>query len=212
MQLYLSSYRMGDRFQELLDMTGPRARVAVIANACDFIPDADRRAYAASVHDPIGDFRAAGLEAFDLDLRAWFGRGSELSAALAQVRMVWATGGNAFLLRRAMRQSGFDAAMRARRDDRDFVYGGWSAGAVVAGPTLTGLEAMDDPAQLAAGYDPEPVWEGLGLIDEVIVPHFQSEHPESEAAAQAAAALAAAGVPYRTLRDGEAMVVRTEAR
>lgn len=150
---------------------------------------------------------ANGIEAHDLDLRDHFWNPAGLEAALAGVDLVWAVGGNSFLLRRAMRQSGFDQILARRLAEDSLVYGGWSAGAVVAGSTLRGIELMDPPTVITPGYDPDPVWEGMGLVDYIIVPHFASEHPEAEAAAAAAAHLAAQGVPHRTLRDGEAIIV-----
>jgi len=206
MHLYLSSFRMGDRFQDLLDLAGPGARTAVISNAVDFIDLEDRRAYAAKVHDPAADFRQAGLDAFDLDLRDHFGRPESLAAALVGIRLVWCVGGNAFLLRRALRQSGFEAAIAGRAD---LIYGGWSAGACVAGSTLRGLELMDDPDLVVDGYAPAPVWEGLGLVDYAIVPHFESDHPEADAAARAHHYMTREGIPHRTLRDGDVIVSET---
>jgi dipeptidase E len=210
MRLYLASSRTGDAFPELLRMAGPGARVGVISNAVDFLPAADREAYARKVFDPIADFRDRGLDAYDLDLRAHFGRPQGLLAELERTRLVWAVGGNAFLLRRAMRQSGFDAIAPGLVWAERLVYGGWSAGACVAAPTLHGLQHMDDPSVLADGYDPEPVWEGLGLIDAAVVPHFRSDHLEAEAAGRAAAWMAEHGVPHRTLRDGDVLIQRGE--
>jgi dipeptidase E len=206
MRLYLSSDRLGDSFGELLAMADERARVAVISNAVDFIADADRQAYARNVFDPIGHFRAHGLEAMDLDLRAFFGQAEALAEELQSFQVVWAVGGNVFLLRRAMRQSGFDLVAPDLVRDGRLVYAGWSAGACVAGPTLRGLELMDDPAVVVTGYDPEPIWEGLGLIDVAIVPHFRSDHDEAEAADKAAAWMTAHGVAHRTLRDGDVLI------
>jgi dipeptidase E len=207
MRLFLSSFRMSDRVDRLLQMAGPGARCAVISNAVDFIPANARRAYLERIFDPIAHFRDHDVEAHDLDLRDHFWNPAGLEAALADVQMVWAVGGNSFLLRRAMRQSGFDQILARRLAEDSLVYGGWSAGAVVAGSTLRGIELMDEPDLVMPGYDPDPVWEGLGLVDYVIVPHFDSDHPEAEAAARTAGHLAANGVPHRTLRDGEAIIV-----
>lgn len=41
-----------------------------------------------------------------------------------------------------MRQSGLDHYLRDRSNDASFVYGGFSAGACVAGPTLRGVELV----------------------------------------------------------------------
>jgi dipeptidase E len=86
------------------------------------------------------------------------------------------------------------------------VYGGWSAGAAVAGRTLRGIDLMDDPTVVVGGYMTEPTWDGLGLVDYAIVPHFESEHPEAEAAQRAHAYMTANGIAHRTLRDGEVIV------
>src|SRR5690606_29223683 len=91
------------------------------------------------------------------------------------------------------------------------VYGGFSAGAVVAAPTLRGIDLMDDPAEVPAGYESQATWDGLGLIDYSIVPHFRSPHPESAAAERAARHMSSHGMRYRALRDGD-VIVWTETR
>lgn len=207
MRLYLSSFRMGDRFDELVAVLGPGAKVAVVSNALDFIPADARRAYARTGFDAQRVLIERGLDAFDLDLRSHFGAGQTLDAVLADVRLVWAVGGNAFLLRRAMRQSGFDRWLPSRLQEGTLIYGGWSAGAVVAGPDLDGIELMDDPAVIAEGYETTAVRDGLGLVDFTVVPHYRSDHPEAEAAERAAAFRRQRGLPFRTLRDGEVIVV-----
>jgi dipeptidase E len=209
-KLYLASWRTGDSFRELVRMAGPGGRVGVIANAADFIPTDEREAYRRKVHDPIAEFREHGLDAYDLDLRAYFRRPEALLAELERTTLVWATGGNAFLLRRAMRQSGFDALAPGLIWAGRLAYGGWSAGACVAGPSLRGLELMDNPEVVADGYPGAVVWEGLGLIDAAVVPHWRSDHPEAEAAEAVAAWMSASGVPHRTLRDGDVLIQNGE--
>lgn len=206
MRLYLSSHRFGDRFDLFRAMAGQGARVGVISNALDLVPQEQREAYARNVNDPLADLRDHGLAASDLDLRKYFAQPERLDAALGELDAVWALGGNAFLLRRAMRQSGFDdAGVRRIRDDA-LLYGGWSAGAVVAGPDLRGIELMDQPNDIAAGYDPAPLWDGLGLIGVHLVPHYDSGHAESPAAEKVTEYLLDHALPYRTMRDGDVLV------
>lgn len=207
MRLYLSSFRMGDDFQRLVEALPAGAAVAVVSNAADFIAPEDRAAYARNVFDPVERFRAHGLAADELDLRDYFGRPEALGSALAKVRLVWANGGNAFLLRRAMRQSGLDELLRKWVPEGRMIYGGWSAGAVVAGTTLRGLHLMDDAHQTVEGYDPAPIWDGVGLIDLALVPHFQSAHPEAVAAANATNWLTKQGIAFQALRDGEVLIL-----
>jgi len=89
------------------------------------------------------------------------------------------------------------------------VYGGWSAGVVVAAKSLRGIELMDDPTVVVEGYPrTDQPWDGLGLIDFMIVPHFESNHGEAPAAERAAAYMTANGIKHQTLRDGEVIIVR----
>ena len=87
------------------------------------------------------------------------------------------------------------------------VYGGFSAALVIAAPTLRGFEICDDPVAVPAGYRAEFSWDGLGLIPYSIVPHFRSDHPESAMMEDAARTMAEHGLPFRTLHDGEAIVI-----
>lgn len=208
MRLYLSSYRTQDTAGDLLDLAGGPCRAVVISNALDMIPLAERQAYARKIHDPVVELRDAGLDAVDLDLRDYFANPAALERDLADVGLVWAVGGNAFLLRRALRQSGLDVLLARRLADDSLAYGGWSAGACVAGSTLRGVHLMDEPELITPGYDREVIWEGMGLTPFAIVPHFASDHAEAQAADLAAAYMAAGAIPHRTLRDGQAILRR----
>ena len=51
------------------------------------------------------------------------------------------------------------------------------------------------------------IWEGLGIIDYVIVPHYKSVHLESEIMEEVVEYLIENKIPYKTLRDGEVIIV-----
>jgi dipeptidase E len=211
MRLYLSSYRIGDHAGSLLALLGSGKRIAVISNALDNISPTARAIFRDEVYDPHVELASLGLVSEDLDLRHYFGDAAALKQRLDGCDLVWTTGGNAFVLRRAMRQSGFDDIITDLLDRDQIAYGGFSAGAIVAAPSLRGIELMDDPTEIPDGYDPTPVWDGLGLIDHAIVPHFRSPHPESAAAERAVRRLCELGMRYRALRDGD-VIVWTETR
>jgi len=211
MRLYLSSYRIGDRAGSLLALLGNGRHAAVIENALDNISPAARELYRNGAYDPVAELGSLGIAATPLDLRQYFGDPEGLRARLAQFDLCWVTGGNAFVLRRAMKQSGFDDVIVDMLDNDEIVYGGFSAGAVVATPSLESIHLMDDPDEAPAGYDRETIWDGLGLIDHAIVPHYRSPHPESAAAERAVRHLCGRGLRYRALRDGE-VIVWTENR
>ncbi|MEU9065110.1 Type 1 glutamine amidotransferase-like domain-containing protein [Streptomyces sp. NPDC048430] len=88
-----------------------------------------------------------------------------------------------------------------------FVYGGYSAGACVAGPDLRGIDLIDDPAVLPDGYSSTVEPTCLGLVPLRIVPHWRSEHRDAPGAKRAAAYLAEAGLHHRCLHDGQAVSV-----
>lgn len=206
MRLYLSSYRIGDRAGSLLALLGNGKRAAIVENALDNISPAARDLYRNEAYDPVVEMGSLGIAAAPLDLRDHFGDPVGLRARLSQFDLVWVTGGNAFVLRRAMKQSGFDDVIVDMLDNDQIVYGGFSAGAVVAAPSLEGIHLMDDPDEAPASYHRDTVWDGLGLIDHAIVPHYRSPHPESASAERAVRHLCSRGLRYRTLRDGEAIV------
>jgi dipeptidase E len=203
MRLYLSSFDLGNRPDELVALAGAARRAAVIVNALDNAPDARARWLAAQT-DRLADL---GFSVVELDLRRYFGATDRLQQFVSGIDLVWINGGNAFILRRAMKQSGFDGLIKAAVARDDIVYAGFSAAAVIAFDSLKGLELVDDPADVPSGYDPDIVWEGLGLVPFAIAVHFKSDHPESQAVDREIAYYEAVGIPYRTLRDGEALIV-----
>ena len=205
MRLYLSSERLGERAGALLAMiTGPK--VAIIANGYDSASATARDIYRNEVYDPVAEFKTLGLEPYEVDLRAYFDDAASLRQRLDGFDLVWVMGGNSFVLRRAMKQSGFDTVIREMLATDAIAYGGYAAGAVVAGPSLRGLELMDDPFELPDGYDEPLIWSGLGLTPFAIVPHYLSSHPEAAAAEKVVSYMRARRTRFRAISDGEVIV------
>lgn len=206
MRLYLSSYRLGDHAERLVELSrnGP---IAIVGNALDFIPDDARRKYEVEVYDPRREFSDLGLDADDVDLRRYFGNPAKLADTLRKFALVWLIGGNAFLLMRAISQSGFGTVIRALLERDEIAFGGFSAGAVVAGPTLRGIDLIDDSSQLADGYEPQIIWDGLGLVDFTVIPHYRSDHPESHLADRAVAFMESNRLPFKAMADGDVFVL-----
>ena len=143
-----------------------------------------------------------GFSARELD-RCYYADFSTLASNLSQVDLVWATGGNAFVLREALHHSGLDTLIVDRIADDTLVYGGYSAGACVCAPTRRGLELVDDVNAVHS-----PMWDGLGLIDFSLAPHYGSPHPEAAAIDRVVKYFCTHDMPYRTIGDGEALIVR----
>ncbi len=145
-------------------------------------------------------FSSLDFEPVNIDLREYTGKTAELITKLRTCNLIWCAGGNSFSLRYAMKTSGFDEIIRTLLAE-GIAYGGWSAGAVVAGPSLRLIELMDDP-----GKAPEIVWEGLGLIPYFIWPHWDMEKylPLQKEALERMKHL-----PYESMvmRDGEVLII-----
>ena len=206
MRMYLSSFRMGDHPERLVALLDPPGPAAVIANAIDQAEAGERLEGVQRELDALAEL---GIDAEDLDLRDYFGAADRLAADLAGYRLVWVRGGNTFVLRHALAESGADEILTSLVARDALVYGGYSAGCCVLAPSLRGLELVDDPEAVGETYGVPPIWDGLGLLEYAFVPHVDSpDHPETEACGRLAEHYRAKGVAYRTLRDGEAIVVR----
>jgi dipeptidase E len=106
-----------------------------------------------------------------------------------------------------MKQSGFDLLIKNAVAHDEIVYAGFSAAAVIAFDSLKGLELTDDPEDVPSGYEADIVWEGLGFVPYALAVHFKSDHPESKSVDREIAFYEATGIPYRTLRDGDVLII-----
>ena len=205
-RLYLSSFRIGTRPDELLKLLGGRMRTALILNADDYKSAEDR---VTSLQREMDELRNLGLEPREIDLRDYFGKPGALRQALSICHLVYVRGGNTFVLRRAFRQSGADELRELLARDA-IVYGGYSAGVCVLAPSLRGLELVDDPNVVPDSYHEPVIWEGLAVLPYQILPHYFSDHPESEAMDTVLQRWLHEHVLFRALSDGEAIVVDGE--
>lgn len=168
--------------RELLHARGDRA--ILIPTAANPLADP-------GIADEVEDeLSAAGLSVarVDLDDRA----ADDVRAA----DVLAVSGGDPFHLLQATRRAGFAAAAR----EAGAVYVGYSAGAMVAGPTL-------EPLRLTSPFTPPPGLDltGLGLADVLVLPHHDRPgRAERHAEAQRVYGDRVKLVP---LRDGEVAIL-----
>lgn len=204
MRLYLSSFRMGNRPQELRALVPSGRRAAVIANAADLKGTCDREE---SVRLEVDNLARLGFETEELDLRQYFGESRALGRAISRLDLIWVRGGNVFVLRRALKMSGFDYILRGLLEEDALAYGGYSASIGILTPLLRGLELVDDPDQVPNGYAEDVIWDGLGLLPYAVAPHYKSDHPESADVDKLVQYFIDNHMLFKALRDGEAIVV-----
>lgn len=204
MKLYLSSYRLGEKPEVLTNLlSGFKQHVGIILNAGDLASSEVRSERLKRVTER---FEQLGLSSEEIDLRSYFGEIKISKKDIEKFGLIWVQGGNVFVLRRAYKQSGFDMCLDAMLQSNIIVYGGESAGAVILGKTLEGLELVDDSRIVPEGYHHNCIRYGLGLIDYTIIPHYKSDNPESSNMDILEEFLRNKKLPYRTLRDGEVII------
>jgi dipeptidase E len=206
-KLYLSSFRLGRDRRALRDLVGRAGRAALVFNACDVYGDNRLR----NLERETEDISGLGFACEELDLRSYFGDFEGLRTRLDTYDLIWVVGGNSFVPARAMTQSRLGQAVSKALDDGRLVYAGYSAGICVATPDLEGISLMDEPDALPDGYPKDVQATTLGWVPWRIVPHWRSQHPEAPLAELAVEHLLQNGQPFRTLRDGQAIVVEGDA-
>ena len=204
MRLYLSSYKFGKYTEELTKLAGENKRAAVIMNALDF---GDPVRVAQSLEKQVSELRVLGFDAEQLDLRDYFNKPEALAEHMARYGLVWVHGGNSFILKRAYEQSGFDVILKKLLMEDRIIYAGFSAAIVVITPTMKGVEIVDDLDIIPEGYKSEVSLDGLRIIDYVVAVHYKSDHPESAMVDKYVEYCEKEGIPYKTLKDGEVIVI-----
>lgn len=204
MRLYLSSFRVGNEPEKFSELVSGNKRAAVILNAHDYFPEKERHH---CLKEEFRDLEKIGLNPEEIDLRKYNRDNEKLGEELDSYNTLWIPGGDSFLLRRAMFDSGFDIVIKKMLTEDRIVYAGYSAGVVVLAPALRGLELADDDSKVFATYKEECLYEGLNVLPYNIVPHYKSQHGKSELMDKVVEFFISENMNYKTLMDGQAIVI-----
>lgn len=206
MRLFLSSQDLGNHASVAAEMAGANKKLAFIRNAQDDKPLEERNF---STPEKKKMFEAVGFDFEEVDLRDYFGKQNKLAERLKEFGVVWCNGGNTFILRRAMRASGLDEWLIDNLQQDKIMYGGSSAGSCVCAPSLSGIQYGDRPSPEAAPNDypiKETIWEGLGIISFMIVPHCDQDWFKFSAD-ESIRHLEELGIEYEPLKDGQVVII-----
>lgn len=206
MKFYLSSYKIGNEIERLKTLIPVNKKTAFISNAVDYKNDAQKRAEGEMLD--MDQLRQVGLDPELLDLRNYFGKSKELKKKLDEFGVIWVKGGNVFVLRQAMKLSGFDDILKDLFDNNaNILYGGYSAGICILCPTLKGMELVDSPNENPYNELKEIIWDGLGVVDYQISVHYKSDHPESANTDKEIEYYINNEIAFKALHDGEVIII-----
>ncbi|MFC1802332.1 Type 1 glutamine amidotransferase-like domain-containing protein [Patescibacteria group bacterium] len=168
MKSYLSSYRIPDqnKFASFVGKDINEIKFGLVLNSKDYKTVKEREE---KLKELIGYFSNLGLKVEEIDLREFFNNDG-LEERLKQYDVIWFNGGNTYMLRSVIEKVGGVEKMVNILDKNNLVYGGDSAGAVMAGSTLKYFEEADDPSVVS-----NVMYDSLNLIDFVILPHWGSK-------------------------------------
>jgi len=194
-QWLLPEFRLA--FEQLVGKPLSQTSVVLIENGADDEPY--ERSWVKNTRNSLLD---AGMTVTQLDLRSYAGGkdNERLRTVLSDADVIWVGGGNAFYLNWILEDSGArDLIVRMVKDGK--IYAGGSAGAIVAGPTISGFETADD-----VSFAPKLVVDGMALTDIVVLPHWGGEH-YGAIMERIAKQLATTGRLVQPLTDREALIV-----
>ncbi len=207
MKYYLSSFRLGNETQKLAELTQQTTgNYGYIPNALDFTTKDEARR-TKHIESDMNDLRALGVTVELLDLQDYFGKEDVLRTKLQTLGGVYVSGGNTFVLRQAMQLSGLDVLMSELLTRNDFLYIAYSAGVCVLSPTMKQYAMTDDANDFPYSQIKEQIWEGLGILDFIFEPHYDSDHPESESTAKEIQQLINDKLLFKAYRDGEVLII-----
>lgn len=208
MKFYLSSYKFGAETAILKTMLPFESKIGHINNSRD---RTEEEPGIKSKHqaEEIKQLNQLGFIAEPLDLKHYFGKEDELRNKLNQLDGLWVSGGNTFVLRQAMKLSGFDAIFNELKFRQNFLYAGYSAGICVLCDSLKYIAHVDNPTEFPYQIK-EVIWNGLSIFNYGILPHYDSDHIESEAIGKEIQNCIKNKSLFIALKDGEVLIINKE--
>jgi len=207
MKLYLSSYKVGNRIEELkkwIDEHGNK--ICLIPNSRDIYPESEKKSN--GIQADVNELIALGFDVTVISLKDYFNNKEELLSKIKEFNAFYVVGGNVFVLRQAMYLSGFDEYLKTIENNTNYLYAGYSAGICVLAKDMHGLDICDDPD--INPYDIDTIWEGLGYFDYIFLPHYKSNHKETKLIDDSVEYCNKHNIKYKTLHDGDVIVQQIE--
>lgn len=203
MKLYLSSYKLGNKIEELKKwIKEHNNKICLIPNSRDVYPESERKKL--GIQADVQDLTILGFDVTIISLKDYFNKKEKLFERLKEFNAFYVIGGNTFALRQAMYLSGFDEYLKTIENNEDYLYAGYSAGICVLAKDMHGLDVCDDATINPYGID--TMWDGLGYFDYIFLSHYKSDHKETKLIDESVEYCDNNNIKYKTLRDGDVVI------
>ena len=205
MVLYLSSQKFGNDDSFLKKwIKNYNNRILLIFNALD-AKGQDK--IDNNVKEDITLLEQIGFEVTVIDLKEYFDKNEELRKLCRKYNSFCVMGGNVFVLRQAMKYSGFDCFLEDIKNDDNYLYIGYSAGSSVLSKKIDVLKLADDPIDF---YNKgEIIYDGIGFIDYVFIPHYKSNYHKAHLIDEIVNTCEKDNVEYKAFTDGNVIIENT---
>ena len=205
MILYLSSQKFGDKYDYLKRwISNHNNKILLIFNALD-AKGQDK--IDNNVKEDITLLEQIGFEVTVIDLKEYFDKNEELRKLCRKYNSFCVMGGNVFVLRQAMKYSGFDCFLEDIKNDDNYLYIGYSAGSSVLSKIIDVLKLADDPIDF---YNKgEIIYDGIGFIDYVFIPHYKSNYHKAHLIDEIVNTCEKDNIKYKAFTDGNVIIENT---
>ena len=205
MILYLSSQKFGDKYDYLKRwISNHNNKILLIFNALD-AKGQDK--IDNNVKEDITLLEQIGFEVTVIDLKEYFDKNEELRKLCRKYNSFCVMGGNVFVLRQAMKYSGFDCFLEDIKNDDNYLYIGYSAGSSVLSKKIDVLKLADDPIDF---YNKgEIIYDGIGFIDYVFIPHYKSNYHKAHLIDEIVNTCEKDNIKYKAFTDGNVIIENT---
>ena len=200
MKLFLSSLSISEEqkttFAGLVGKPLREISFVLIENAADTYEESSK----GFVLETRQNLESLGMNIKVLDITRYTDESETILGELKDADVVWFGGGNVYYLRWLMKKTGLDTVIQ-KLVREGVVYGGGSAGAIVAGKTLRHYDIVDDP-----GLAPEVMYDGLDLTDIIMIPHWETEGIQSKLQ-EIKSLYEEEGSEVVVIKDGQALLI-----
>lgn len=201
MLLYLSSQKLGNRVDVLKKWIKEHDnKILLIFNALDA---KGQEVIDRNVSEDKKVLEEIGFDVSICDLKKYFDCPEKLRGDFRKYPAFCVMGGNVFLLRQAMKYSGFDQFLK-EVSSSNYLYIGYSAGSVILSKDLSGFRGIDD--EIFYRLKEDLLYEGLSLIDYLFIPHYQSNYRKVELIHNLVEDCRKNDISFQAVRDGDVII------